>query len=62
MPLQELPTTGGAAFIPFLAVPLADLSIDGQAKVYLDTDTVSGNAVKRYFCGDCGSPLYVVME
>ena len=53
---------GGAAFIPFLAVPLADLSIDGQAKMYLDTDTVSGNAVKRYFCGACGSPLYVVVE
>ena len=27
----------------------------------MDTDTVSGNGVARHFCGDCGSPIYVVV-
>lgn len=51
----------GAAFIPFVAVPLSDLEISGSPKVFMDDDTVSGNTVARHFCGDCGSPLYVVV-
>ena len=27
-------------------------------KLYEDGDTDSGNTVKRFFCGDCGSPIY----
>ena len=52
----------GAAFIPFVAVPLSDLSVTGQPKVFVDNDTVSGNPVERHFCGDCGSPIYVVVD
>ena len=33
----------GASFIPFVAVPLSELSISGSPKTFLDTDTVSGN-------------------
>ena len=51
----------GASFIPFVAVPLDDLSISGTPKIFIDTDTVSGNGVARHFCGDCGSPIYVVV-
>ena len=51
----------GAAFIPFVAVPLVDMEISGSPKVFMDDDTVSGNTVARHFCGDCGSPLYVVV-
>ncbi len=51
----------GGAFISFVAVPLTDLEISGSPKVFLDGDTVSGNTVARHFCGDCGSPLYVVV-
>ena len=51
----------GGAFIPFAAVPLADLDISGSPKVFMDDDTVSGNTVARHFCGDCGSPLCVVV-
>ena len=51
----------GASFIPFVAVPLDDPSISGTPKTFVDTDTVSGNGVARHFCGDCGSPIYVVV-
>ncbi len=29
----------------------------GQLKVFADT-AASGNTLNRYFCGDCGSPIY----
>jgi hypothetical protein len=29
----------------------------GQPKLFEDT-AQSGNVLKRYFCGDCGSPIY----
>jgi hypothetical protein len=29
----------------------------GQPKLFADT-AQSGNVLKRYFCGDCGSPIY----
>ncbi|OFZ92433.1 MAG: hypothetical protein A2Z64_07180 [Betaproteobacteria bacterium RIFCSPLOWO2_02_67_12] len=29
----------------------------GQPRLYADT-AQSGNILKRYFCGDCGSPIY----
>ena len=29
----------------------------GQPKCFADT-AQSGNILKRYFCGDCGSPIY----
>ena len=58
---KNCPRQAGAAFIPCVAVPIADLDISGSPKVFLDGDTVSGNTVARHFCGDCGSPLYVVV-
>ena len=33
-------------------------SITGTPKRYEDTDTTSGNPVRRYFGGNCGSPIY----
>ena len=32
--------------------------IQGELKLYTDTETESGNAVQRFFCGNCGSPIY----
>ena len=52
----------GAAFVPFLAIPMAELHLNGSPKAFMDDDTESGKTVARYFCGDCGSPLYVVVE
>jgi hypothetical protein len=52
----------GAAFVPFLAVPLGAFHLEGSPNCYGDDDTESGKTVARYFCGDCGSPVYVVVE
>ena len=52
----------GAAFVPFLAIPMAELHLNASPKAFLDDDTESGKTVARHFCGDCGSPLYVVVE
>ena len=30
----------------------------GEPTPYIDSDTLSGRSVKRYFCGKCGSPIY----
>lgn len=48
----------GSAFSTLAAVPKAEFALSGEPKLYRDTDTDSGNAVERYFCGECGSPIY----
>lgn len=52
----------GAAFVPFLAISMAELHLNGSPKAFMDDGTESGKTVARYFCGDCGSPVYVVVE
>ena len=52
----------GSAYAPFLAVALDNLSVDGDPKCHADGDTVSSRTVRRYFCSDCGSPAYVIVE
>jgi hypothetical protein len=40
-------------------VPKAQFRFTGsEPKLYQDADTVSGNTVDRFFCGNCGSPIY----
>ena len=48
----------GSAFSTLAGVPKSELKITGTPKLYRDSDTDSGNTVERYFCGDCGSPIY----
>ena len=48
----------GSAFATIAGVPKADFQMTGKPKLYLDNDTDSGNTVERYFCGNCGSPIY----
>lgn len=49
----------GSAFSTLAGVPKAELHfLAGEPKLYRDGDTESGNVVERYFCGDCGSPIY----
>ncbi|ARN73093.1 GFA family protein [Oceanicoccus sagamiensis] len=49
----------GSAFSTLAAVAVSDFKFTaGQPKLYRDSDTDSGNRVKRYFCDHCGSPLY----
>ena len=49
----------GSAFSTVAAVPSSDFKFTaGEPRLYNDCDTDSGNTVKRYFCGHCGSPIY----
>ena len=49
----------GSAFSTLAGVPTSDFNFtSGQPKLYKDSDTDSGNTVERYFCGNCGSPIY----
>jgi hypothetical protein len=52
----------GSAYAPFLAVASSKLTILGMPKCFNDQDTVSGRVVRRHFCGDYGSPVYVTVE
>lgn len=49
----------GSAFSTLAAVARTEFSLTaGEPKRYLDEDTDSGNPVERFFCGNCGSPIY----
>jgi len=49
----------GSAFSTLAGVPSNEFHLTrGELKCYQDRDTDSGNPVGRYFCGDCGSPIY----
>ena len=52
----------GSAFSTLAGVPVSELHITGAPKLYTDPDTNSGNTVKRFFCGDCGSPIYSAVQ
>ncbi len=44
-----------------IAVPEGAVSVEGTVKTFDDTGD-SGATVKRQFCGDCGSPLFSIVE
>ena len=49
----------GSAFSTLAGVPRDALTFTaGEPKCYHDTNTDSGSPVERYFCGNCGSPIY----
>ena len=49
----------GSAFSTLAGVPKAEFTLlSGEPKLYRDSDTKSGNEVERWFCGNCGSPIY----
>lgn len=48
----------GSAFSTLYGIPKADFHMTGTPRLYQDSATDSGNTVERYFCGDCGSPIY----
>ena len=48
----------GSAFSTLAGVPRAEFQMTGEPKLYQDSDTDSGSTVERYFCGDCGSPIF----
>ena len=48
----------GTAFSTLAAFQRSDVDFIGELKLYVDSDTDTGNTVNRYFCGQCGSPIY----
>jgi len=49
----------GSAFSTLAGVPKSEFTLTaGELKLYVDGDTKSGNSVERWFCGNCGSPVY----
>lgn len=52
----------GTAFSMNVAVPADSLSVSGDALKSFAVTGASGLAVKRYFCGACGSPVYTDVE
>jgi hypothetical protein len=51
----------GSTCATFFGVPLAQLAITGPARGYAKAGE-SGREVERFFCGECGSQLYSVVE
>ncbi|KAF2668948.1 hypothetical protein BT63DRAFT_439704 [Microthyrium microscopicum] len=37
--------------------PESEVTVSGTPKAYIDNKTTSGVDMKRWFCGDCGSPV-----
>lgn len=53
----------GSAFSTLASVPKTEFAFTaGEPKLFEDRDTNSGNPVQRYFCGNCGSPIYSAIE
>ncbi|HEY5644396.1 MAG TPA: GFA family protein [Pseudomonadales bacterium] len=53
----------GSAFSTLAGVPKAGFRLTaGEPKLYEDRDTQSGNLVQRFFCGNCGSPIYSALQ
>ena len=53
----------GSAFSTLAGVPKAEFRLlSGTPKLYEDSDTDSGTTVARYFCGNCGSPIYSALD
>jgi len=49
----------GSAFSTLAGVPKSEFHLTtGEPRLYEDSDTESSNTVERYFCGNCGSPIY----
>ena len=54
-------SSGAGASYNAVAPAAAVSFTSGQPKLYEDV-AQSGNILKRYFCGDCGSPIYSQRE
>ncbi|CAF0749902.1 unnamed protein product [Adineta ricciae] len=50
--------TGGCLASYNLYLPEKDAIIQGEPKIYLDSNTTNGQIIQRAFCENCGSPIY----
>lgn len=49
----------GSTYTATLIIPKAALTVTGQPNHY-DVPTESGGTARRFFCGDCGSPVHAI--
>ncbi|KAH9213994.1 Mss4-like protein [Leptodontidium sp. 2 PMI_412] len=54
--------SSGGMYSSFVVMPTKDVTIIGEPKLYKDYETTSGGLLNRWFCGDCGSAVYSVVE
>jgi hypothetical protein len=57
--------TTGSAFANNHRFTRAEINFSAGSNVpksYKDSNTISGNTLTRFFCGDCGSPIYLTNE
>jgi hypothetical protein len=56
---RDCQRSSGTAFVAAMRLPSAGFRITaGTPKRYVGAAD-SGNAISRWFCGDCGSPIYI---
>jgi hypothetical protein len=49
----------GSAFSALVGFPISDIDFgDSELSIYEDAATESSSVVQRFFCGECGSPIY----
>ncbi|MBT7561804.1 MAG: GFA family protein [Proteobacteria bacterium] len=51
----------GSAFSTIVGVGADQIVVEGTPRIY-KTKGISGEGVLRHFCGNCGSPLYSVVN
>ena len=51
----------GSAFSTIVGVGADQIVVEGTPRIY-ETKGLSGEGVLRHFCGNCGSPLYSVVN
>jgi len=54
-------TSSGSLFSVNLQIPLSELTISGNPRVFEETAD-SGFPLARNFCGDCGSPILSISQ
>ncbi|KUJ09848.1 uncharacterized protein LY89DRAFT_690244 [Mollisia scopiformis] len=59
---QGCRASSGGLFSVNLPIPRKDVKVNGTPKIYQDGETMSGKAVHRNFCGDCGCAVFSTAE
>lgn len=56
---RDCQRASGTAFVAAMRVPATGFRITQGTPKHYASRSDAGNAVSRFFCGDCGSPLYI---
>ncbi|HTT79073.1 MAG TPA: GFA family protein [Stellaceae bacterium] len=56
---RDCQRASGTAYVAAMRVPSAGFRITRGAPKRFVATSDSGNEITRWFCGDCGSPLYI---